>query len=208
MTQKIMRFKMHASASTNGKGQRAMSDSPVRPYKALVLDSGTSTYMNRLMVGTACTGLLRVEWYSHRTGLIVPCNWSQVSLQQFMSDFMPLRYQVADAQNLIAREAIDKDFEWLLLYEHDVLPPSDAFVRLNQYMVEEKVPLVSGLYFSRSRPAEPLIFRGRGTSYYADWKLGDRVYCDGVPTGFLLIHCAILRLMWDESPEDDHAASV
>lgn len=88
-----------------------------------------------------------------------------------------------------------------LLYEHDVLPPVDAFVRLNRYIREASHPLVSGLYFTRSMPSEPLIFRGRGTSYYDDWQLGDLVYCDGVPTGFLLIHCDILKAMWEDAPE-------
>ena len=31
--------------------------------------------------------------------------------------------------------------------------------------------------------------------------MGDKVWADGVPTGFLLIHMGLLRVMWDESPE-------
>lgn len=120
---------------------------------------------------------------------------------QYMNSYMPLRYQVADAQNLIVREAIDKDFEWLFLLEHDVIIPPDCFIRLNDYIREKRVPVVSGLYYTRSRPSEPLIYRGRGTSYYADWKQGDKVWCDGVPTGCLLIHCGILRAMWADSEE-------
>jgi hypothetical protein len=45
------------------------------------------------------------------------------------------------------------------------------------------------------------VYRGRGTSYYDDWKPGDLVWVDGVPTGMLLIHRSILKAMWDESPE-------
>jgi len=113
----------------------------------------------------------------------------------YLNAFVPLRYQVADAQNLIAKHAIEKEFQWLLFLEHDVLIPPDCFVRFNDYMRNPRVPIVSGLYYTRSRPAEPLIFRGRGTSYYDKWKMGDLVWCDGIPTGIMLIHVGILKAM-------------
>lgn len=174
--------------------------SPVRPYRTIVNDSGRS-YNTRLLVGTATTGLVRIEWVQARFGQVVPCNWSMGVLNQYLDSFIPLRYQVADAQNLIVKEAINKDFEWLLLYEHDVIPPADLFIRLNDYMHNEAVPVVSGLYYSRSVPAEPLLYRGRGTSYYTDWQMGDKVWVDGVPTGLLLIHMGIIRAMWADSEE-------
>ena len=176
-------------------------DSPVREYKTIVNDSGDPLYINRLLVGTPTTGLVRIEWVQARYGQITPANWSMVQMNQFLNAYMPLRYQVDDAQNLIVKAAIEKDFEWLLLIEHDVILPADALLRLNYYMQEEKTPVVSGLYYTRSHPSEPLVYRGRGTSFYSDWEMGDKVWCDGVPTGILLIHCGLLRVMWDESPE-------
>lgn len=175
--------------------------SPVREYRTIVNDSGDPGYTNRVLIGIAVTGLVRVEWVGARYGQIIPTNWSQVEMQEWMNSYMPLRYQVADAQNLICKVAVEKDFEWLLLYEHDVIPPPNAFQLLNIYMQEEKVPVVSGLYYTRSRPSEPLVYRGRGTSYYSAWKPGDLVWCDGVPTGFLLIHMGIIREMWKDSKE-------
>jgi len=157
--------------------------------------------VNRLLIGTATTGLVRIEWVGARYGAIVPCNWSNVTMTHYMDTYIPLRYQVADAQNLIVREAIWKDFEWLLFLEHDVIIPADAFVKLNQYMSKPQVPVVSGLYYSRSVPSEPLVYRGRGNGAFLDWKPGELVWCDGVPTGMLLVHCSILRAMWEESEE-------
>lgn len=174
---------------------------PVRPYRTIINDSGDPGYVNRLLCATPTTGLVRIEWVQARYGQIIPVNWSMVTLQQFINSYIPLRYQVADAQNLIVREAINKDFEWLLFIEHDVCLPPDGFIKLNAHIRAADTPVVSGLYFSRSRPSEPLVFRGRGTSFYDDWEMGDRVWADGVPTGCLLIHTAILRAMWDESPE-------
>lgn len=180
---------------------RKASKSPVREYRTIVKDSGDPGYVNRVMVATPVTGLVRIEWVMARYGQIIPVNWSQVQMLEFIDGYYPLRYQVADAQNLIVKEAIEKDFEWLLLVEHDTMLPPDAFIRFNQYMRTAVVPVVSGLYYTRSRPSEPLVFRGRGTGAFYDWQMGDLVWVDGVPTGCLLIHMAIMREMWKDSPE-------
>lgn len=179
-------------------------NSPVRPYRTIINDSGDPGYVNRLLVGTASTGLVRIEWHQARNGQIIPANWSRVDMIQYMNSYIPLRYQVADAQNLIVAAAIAGDFEWLLLYEHDMLPQADALLRLNEYMRGEKVPVVSGLYFTRSRPSEPIIYRGRGNSFYTDWKFGDKVWVDGVPTGFLLIHMGVIREMWKDLADREY----
>lgn len=178
-----------------------MSKSPVREYRTVLQDSGDPGYVNRLLIGTASTGLVRIEWFQARNGQVIPANWSKVEMIQYINSYIPLRYQVADAQNLIVKAAIDGDFEYLLLWEHDTIFPADALLRFNEYMREEKVPVVSGLYFTRSRPSEPIIYRGRGNSFYTDWKMGDKVWCDGVPTGALLIHMGVIREMWKDSEE-------
>lgn len=158
-------------------------------------------YQKRMLVGTPTTGNIRMEWAAARYGMVIPANYSNVSMIQYLNGFIPLRYSIADGQNMIVQEAITKDYEYLLLIEHDTMPPADALIRLNQYMRDKKYPVVSGLYFTRSDPAEPMIYRGRGSSYYTDWKLGDVVMCDGVPTGMLLIDVKLLKAIWEDSPE-------
>ena len=167
----------------------------------LVRNNDTSAMQQTLLVGTATTGLVRAEWIQARYGQVIPTNWSWVQMWQYMApgQFMPLGYQVDDAQNLIVAQAMRGEYEWLLLYEHDMLPKPDALVRLSRYMKDKDTPVVSALYFTRSIPSEPLVYRGRGTLACEDFDLGDEVWCDGVPTGFLLIHMSLIRAMWDES---------
>lgn len=175
---------------------------PVREFKRIkVVDSGDPGYTNRILIGHPVTGNVRIEWVQSRFGQIIPVNWGEVQMIQGIPSVWPLHFQVADAQNMIVKAAIERDFEWLLLWEHDVLAPPDTLQRLNRYMRDERYPIVSGLYFTRSRPSEPLIFRGRGVGAYYDWQPGDLVWCDGLPTGLLLIHMALLREMWQDSEE-------
>lgn len=185
-------------------GDKLRDDSPVGPYykvRNVMQNSNDPGYVNRLLVGTATTGNIRMEWALARWGQIIPTNWSQVQMIQYMSTYAPIQYQIADAQNLIVHEAITKDYEWLLLLEHDVILPADAFVRLNAHIRAEKDPVISGLYFTKSIPAEPMIYRGRGNSYFTKFNYGEYVYADGVPTGCLLIHMPVLEAMWKDSPE-------
>lgn len=158
-------------------------------------------WKQRVLIGTPVTGLVRIEWAERRYNQVIPTNWSLADHKEFMFSTMPLRFQVSDAQNIIVKRAINDGFEWLWLLEQDNVLPVDAFIRINQYMIKKTVPVVSGLYFTKSVPPEPIVYRGRGNSYFTDWKLGTKFFVDGVPTGCILIHCSLLKAMWEESPE-------
>lgn len=177
-----------------------MKRKPIQ-YRQILSDSGDPGYVNRLLVATPTRGTVRIEWVNARYGQIIPTNWSMVMMIQAMHSFIVEHYQVDDAQNLIVKEAIDKQFEWLLLLEDDTCPPPDAFVKFNEYIRKDEVPVVSGLYYTKSEPSEPLLYRGRGTSFYDNWKMGDKVWVDGVPTGCLLIRVKLLEEMWKDAPE-------
>lgn len=170
-------------------------------YLSQVVDSGVNNYQKRLLVGTPTTGLIRMEWAAARYGQAIPANWSKVDMLQYMTSMIPLRYSIADAQNMIVQAAIEGGYKWLLLIEHDTIPPADGFIRFNEYMRSEEYPVVSGLYYTRSDPAEPMIYRGRGNSYFTDWKLGDLVMADGVPTGMLLVSVKLLEAVYNDAPE-------
>ena len=157
--------------------------------------------VNRLLIGTPMTGLVRAEWVFARYAQVIPCNWSYVDVAQMLNPSIPLGYQVSDAQNLIIKSVIEGGFEWLLFIEHDNILPPNTFVKMNEYMLDATVPIVSALYFTKSVPPEPLVYRQKGWSYYDKWKMGDKVWASGVPMGCTLINGKILREMWKDSPE-------
>jgi len=165
------------------------------------LDKNSGSWVNRVLIAIPSTGLVRMEWVLARYGQVIPTNWSHVELIQWINNYVPLEYLLADAENLIAKQMVEKDFEWLLMLEQDNLIPPETFVKMNQYMLEKKVPIVSGLYFTKSVPPEPILYRGRGVGYFKDFKMGDKVWVDGLPFGCTLIHGDIIKTLWKESPE-------
>lgn len=170
-------------------------------YTNTVVTNKVDHVQNKVLVGTPTLGNIRMEWAAARYGQVIPSNYSKVDMQQYLNSVIPIRYSVADGQNLIVQEAVSKGFEWLILIEDDTIPPPDALLRFNDYIREAKYPVVSGLYFTRSDPAEPMVYRGRGNSYYKGWKLGERVQVDGVPTGMLLLDMRLVRAVYNDSPE-------
>jgi hypothetical protein len=163
-------------------------------------------WKNRLMLGVATEGWIRYEWAAHRYAQMIPLNWKcsdftvSFSRQPYLNA-TAIGFNIDDAYNTIVRQAIVSDVEWLMFIEDDVLVPPNLLLRLSEYMEEGKTPIISGLYYSKGNPSEPLIFRGRGTGVYKDWKRGDKVWCDGVPFGCLLIHMSIFRYLWSNSAE-------
>jgi len=142
-----------------------------------------------------------MEWSMARYGQAIPPNWSASSASLGIGFTVPMHYLVADAQNLGCEDVVNKGFEWMLLWEDDVIAPYDAILQLNKYITKAEIPVVSGLYFTKGNDSEPVLYRGLGTGCYRNFKVGDKVWVDGVPTGFLLIHSSIIKLMWDESEQ-------
>ncbi len=156
---------------------------------------------NRVLVFTPTTGTVRMEWVNARYGQVIPTNWSHIQMQQFLSPYVPVCYQLADAQNMMAKKIVEEDIQWVIYIEHDNIIPEDLFVRFGEYINKKTHPVVSGIYYTKAEPAEPILYRGRGNSYYGDWKHGDKVMVDGIPFGCRLEDANIIKEAWKESPE-------
>ena len=157
------------------------------------------TWQKRICICVPATGLVRIEWMMARFGQVVPCNWSNADIFQYFNQFSPLGWSVADARNFCCEHSVKMNFEWTFFIDHDVVLPTDTFLKINDYMMSGKYPIVSGLYYCKGSHPEPLMFRGRGNGYFAKWKRGDKVMVDGIPMGCTLIHNSILKIMYNES---------
>lgn len=155
---------------------------------------------NRVMVGIPTTGNVRMEWVMARFGQVIPCNWSQTDAIQWLDQYSPIDFLVADARNIVVDACLAQGFDWLMFIDHDTIIPPFTILRMNERMIACNTPVWSGLYFTKSRPSEPLVYRGRGTGYYKDWKIGQQVWVDAVPMGCTMIHSSILKEMAKISP--------
>lgn len=174
----------------------------IQPERIKILkNESPNSIRNRLVIATPTLGIIRIEWATGRFGQVIPCNFSSANFHLGLVQNFPMGYLVADAQNIAVEEAIKGNFEWLFFLEDDVIMPPNTFVMLNDYMNTRKYPVVSGLYYLKANHKEPLVYRGRGNSAYTDWKQGEKLWVDGVPTGCLLINMKVLKIMYNESKD-------
>ncbi len=155
----------------------------------------------RIFVATGITGLVRAEWAMARWNQATPINWSKSEYLMWLNQFSPLGFLVAEARNVAVKEFLEKGFEWLIFIDHDTILPPTFLITVNERIMKEKVPIWSGLYFTKSVPSEPIVFRGRGNGYFADWKMGDKVWVDSIPLGCAVIHRSILQVAWDDAED-------
>jgi len=165
------------------------------------LIKSTEDKRRRLLISIPLTGVIRAEWAMARWGQTIPCNWSQVETAQWLDQLSPLGFLVADARNVAVQAFMEGNFEWLFFIDHDVIMPHNTFVTLNSYMLSKDYPIVGGLYFTKSCPSEPLVYKVPGGSYATDWKLGDKVWVSGMGLGCNILHRSILEVVWKDSEE-------
>lgn len=184
------------------------------PREPIIKSSGR--WRTPMLVGTATLGQVRIEWANAWHYMILPVNLSHTAMIQPYSYMSPLRYHVAEAQNLIVQRALaaESEFEWVFFLEDDVVVPPNVMLQFAKWMHDGRFPIVSGWYNVKCNPPEPMFFRGRGNGPVCytvnevaaktetiNEELGLRgVMCDGVPTGCVLISTKLLRVVAENSP--------
>jgi hypothetical protein len=158
-------------------------------------------HRNRVLIGIPMTGQLRSEWHLSYVALATPCNWSAAYSVRPLDHTSPMDFLVAEARNIVADQAVRGGFEWLFFIDHDVCLPYNTLQILNKYMKDGNIPIFGGLYFTRSVPSEPLTYRGPGNSFYSKWKMGDKVWLDGMGLGCTVLSVKLLKAVWEDSEE-------
>lgn len=169
----------------------------IKPPKEIIKRNKIK-WRKRLMISVATEGWVRFEWAHSRYGQVTPVNWEA---QGYDVSYAALGYSIDDAYNLITKKALEIGVDWIVIIEDDILIPPDLFIKFQPYINQGDIPVVSGLYYTKSEPAQPLLFRGRGNGAFHNWTLGKKVWVDGLPMGCLLIHTSILKYFWDHLAE-------
>lgn len=100
------------------------------------------------------------------------------------------------AKERLCEMAIQNGCQFILLIDDDVIPPHDGLMKmLRLWKSDSKYKILSGVYFSKSDPPMPLIFKGNLKGSYWDWTIDDIIEADGAGAGFLFIDTAMLKKM-------------
>ena len=104
-------------------------------------------------------------------------------------DKIVLNKPIADARNEIVEFALSQGANYIYWLDDDVIAPPDAFLKLfNQHK-----DIINGVYWSKSNPPMPLLFRGHLDGPYYDWHKGDLIEIDAAGSGLTLVKTDVYR---------------
>lgn len=104
-------------------------------------------------------------------------------------DKVVLNKPIAEARNEIVQFALDQGAHYIFWLDDDVIAPGDAFLKMYNHQKD----IVNGVYWSKSNPPMPLLFRNHLEGPYWDWHIGDFIEIDAAGNGLTLVKTDVYR---------------
>jgi predicted SAM-dependent methyltransferase len=104
-------------------------------------------------------------------------------------DHVVLDKPIAEARNEIVEFALSQGAHYIFWVDDDVIPPPDAFLRLYNHQKD----IINGVYWSKSNPPMPLLFRNHLEGPYWDWHIGDLIEIDAAGNGLTLVKTNVYK---------------
>lgn len=125
---------------------------------------------------------LTLDWAWAFKSLSPPINYN--------TNFLTIKGKPVDvARNEAAEAAIAQNAKYLFFMGDDTVPPAHGIKQLIYTMEQHpEIGVLGGIYFSKTEPPAPLVFRGNGAGSYWDWKIGELFEVTG-----LGMDCTIIR---------------
>ena len=145
-----------------------------------------------LLIGYLTDGTLRASWvnriYSELpNGIPSGINWNIVGVKG--TDYVKNEEGWAKARTAIVNMALERDTEWLCFIDSDVYPLVDSITRL----MSHNKPIVTGIYYMKSMPAQPVIFKNMGSGPYWDYPVEELFPIEGSGLGICLIKTEVFE---------------
>lgn len=140
-----------------------------------------------VVVGIPTFGMISHYFYQARQAQQFPLVSSAV-------DKIVTNKPIAEARNEIVQYALDQGANYIFWLDDDVIAPPDAFLKL--YMHQKDI--INGVYWSKSNPPMPLLFRNHLEGPYMDWHIGDFIEIDAAGNGLTLVKTDVYRKMEKE----------
>jgi predicted SAM-dependent methyltransferase len=153
----------------------------------------------RTAEGNVRLASVSTEWHRARRGLMTPTNFALVDVNVDGMEIGDARQKAIEIVMEMPNRA-----EFLFFLDYDVVPAYDALekllIRARHYPDHD---IFSGVYVSKSLPAEPLIYEEDGAGPFWDWQIGDLLIdkIHGCHMGLTLIRTALFdrfpKSAWD-----------
>jgi len=105
-------------------------------------------------------------------------------------------FRVDLAKERLAELALANHVHWMFFLDDDVICPPDTLLKMIKlWRSDPKYKVISGVYWSKSDPPHPLIFRGNLEGSYWDWTVQDLITADGAGAGCLFVDAEVFKKM-------------
>jgi len=150
------------------------------------------------IIGIPSFGTVSMHFAMSLTSVAMPINFTN----QFS---IVLDKRIDEARNEISKLVVESDGNprFLFFLDDDVImPPNTLRILVNRMEnLPEDIGAISGVYYTKSEPGEPLIFKERGRGSYYDWRVGDFFQTWAAGCGLVLIRADVLRRMKEQHGE-------
>ena len=145
------------------------------------------TFGVNVVVGIPSFGMVSTYFLQSRLSQQFPLVSSAI-------DKIVLNKPIADARNEIVEFALSQGANYIYWLDDDVIAPPDSFLRLYSHRKD----IVNGVYWSKSNPPMPLVFRNHLEGPYWDWHVGDLIEIDAAGNGLTLVRTDVYKKIQDE----------
>lgn len=140
-----------------------------------------------VVVGIPSFGMVSTYFAQSRQGMAFPLVSSSI-------DKYVLDKPIAEARNEIVQFALDQGANYIFWLDDDVIAPGDSFLKLLRHNRD----IINGVYWSKSNPPMPLLFRNHLEGPYYNWHVGDLIEIDAAGNGLTLVKTDVYRKMQKE----------
>jgi SAM-dependent methyltransferase len=112
-----------------------------------------------------------------------------------------LRLQIRNRRVDVAKErlvemAIANNCQWVLFIDDDTILPGDALMKMIKlWKSGDQYKIITGVYWSKSEPSVPLLFKGDLEGSFWDWTTQDLVEVDSAGAGCLFVDIEVFKKM-------------
>ena len=112
-----------------------------------------------------------------------------------------LRLQIKNRRVDVAKErlvemAIANNCQWILFVDDDTILPQDALMKMIKlWKSGDQYKVITGVYWSKSEPSFPLLFKGNLEGSFWDWNTQDLVEVDAAGAGCLFMDIEVFKKM-------------